>query len=125
MPAITQEEQIIENENRLLEALKTGNLNVLDEMLHDNLLFNIPTGQTITKAIDLENYRSGTLMISEITSTDRVVSSIDNTLSVVAVTLHLKGSYAGHTINDNFRYLRVWKLFGTTWKVIGGSGVHL
>ncbi len=33
---MTQDEQIIECENRLLEALRTGEIKVLDELLHDN-----------------------------------------------------------------------------------------
>lgn len=41
---MTQEEQIIKSEKRLLEAMKTSDINVLDELLHDNLIFNIPTG---------------------------------------------------------------------------------
>ena len=69
---MTQDEQIIECENRLLEALKTGDIKVLDELLYDNLIFNIPTGQTITKAMDIDNYRSGILTVSEILATDQI-----------------------------------------------------
>jgi len=58
---MTQDEQIIECEKRLLEALKNGDIQVLHELLHDNLIFNIPTGQTITKEMDIENHRSNLL----------------------------------------------------------------
>ena len=81
---MTQDQQIIKCEKRLSEALKTG------ELLHDNLIFNIPTGQTITKEMDIENYRSGILTVSEILTTDQIIKSIDD-ISTVAVTLHLKG----------------------------------
>ncbi len=121
---MTQEQQIIENENRLLGALKTGDIKVLDELLHDNLIFNIPTGQTITKAMDIENYQSGILTVSEILATDRIVNFIDDT-STVAVTLHLKAKYADQIIDGKFRYLRVWKLIGNSWKVIAGSGFQI
>lgn len=121
---MTQEEQIIECEKRLLEALETGDLKVLDELLHDNLIFNIPTGQTITKAMDIENYRSGILTVSKVLATDRIITSIDD-ISMVAVTLHLQAKYADQIIDGNFRYLRVWKLFGNSWKVIAGSGFQI
>lgn len=121
---MTQEEQIIECEKRLLRALTTGDIKVLDELLHDNLIFNIPTGQTITKAIDIDNYRSGILMVSEILVTDQIIKSIDE-ISTVTVTLHLKAKYADQLIDGNFRYLRVWKLIENSWKVIAGSGFQI
>jgi hypothetical protein len=31
----------------------------------------------------------------------------------------------GQEIDGKFRYLRVWKRFGDSWKVIGGSVVAL
>lgn len=121
---MTQDEQIIECEKRLLEALETGDIKVLDELLHDNLIFNIPTGQTITKAMDIENYHSGILTVSEISATDQIIKSIDD-ISTVAVTLHLKAKYADQIVDGKYRYLRVWKLVGNSWKVIAGSGFHI
>ena len=121
---MTQDEQIIEYENRLLEAMKTGDIKVLDELLHDNLIFNIPTGQTITKAMDIENYRSGIMTVSEILATDQIIKSIED-ISTVAVTLDLKAKYAGQIVEGKFRYLRVWKMFDNSWKVIAGSGFQI
>jgi hypothetical protein len=121
---MTQEEQIIECENRLLEALTTGDIKVFDELLHDNLIFNIPTGQTITKAMDIDNYRSGILTVSEILATDQIIKSIDD-ISTVAVTLYLKAKYADQIVDGKFRYLRVWKLVENSWKVIAGSGFQI
>ena len=116
--------QIIECEDRLLEAMKTGDIKILDELIHDNLIFNIPTGQTITKAIDLDNYRSGMLIINEIVATDQIIQSFDDTY-IVAVTIQLKAKYATQNIDGQFRYLRVWKLIENSWKIIAGSGFQI
>lgn len=121
---MTQDEQIIECEERLLEALKTGDIQALDELLHDNLIFNIPTGQTINKEMDIENYRSGIMTVYDISTSDRTIKTDENVATVV-VTVYLKAKYADQIIEEKFRYLRVWKLINNTWKVIAGSGVQI
>lgn len=121
---MTRDEQVIECERRLLEAMKTSDIKVLDELLHDDLIFNIPTGQTITKAMDIENYRSGVLTVFEILATDQIIKSIDD-ISTVVVTLHLNVKYAEQIVDGKFRYLRVWKLIDNSWKVIAGSGIRI
>ena len=119
-----QKEQIIDCEKHLIKALENGDIEVLDRLLHDNLIFNIPTGQTITKSIDIENYRSGILKISNASASDQVIEIIDD-IAIVAVTLHLKAKYLDQNIDGKFRYLRVWKLINNSWKVIAGSGFEI
>lgn len=121
---MTKEEQIIDCENRLLDAIRNGDIDTLDALLHDSLIFNIPTGQTITKIVDIENYRLGIMTVNEILATDQTIMIIEDS-SVVAVTIHLKSKYAGQIIDGKFRYLRVWKLFDKSWKVIAGSGFQI
>lgn len=121
---MTQEEQIIDCENRLLDAMKNGDTNTLNELLHDSLIFNIPTGQTITKEMDIENYRSGIMTVNEISTTDRMIKTIEN-ITTVVVTIHLKAKYADQIIDGKFRYLRVWQLFNNSWKIIAGSGFQI
>ncbi len=121
---MTQDEQIIECENRLLEALKSGDITVLDELIHESLIFNIPTGQTITKEMDIENYRSGIMNVYDITTSDRTIKANEN-VSTVVVTVYLKAKYADQIVDGKFRYLRVWKLFDNSWKVIAGSGFQI
>ncbi|MDQ2998188.1 MAG: nuclear transport factor 2 family protein [Chloroflexota bacterium] len=120
----TYKAQIIASENSLMEAMKTNNLEHLDTLLHDDLLFNGPTGATATKAIDLQNYRSGNIHLHTVVSSDQTVHLIGDT-AVVAVTVALKGDYLGQALDGKFRYIRVWKLVESTWKVIAGSVVPL
>ena len=121
---MTQDEQIIACEIRLLEAIKTGDIDVLEELLHDRLIFNIPTGQTITKSMNIENYRLGIMTVDDISVTNQIITTIDN-ISTVAVTVDLKGKYGDQIIAGKFRYLRVWKLFNNSWKIIAGSGIQI
>ena len=120
----TRNAQVIALENRLLEAMKTSNVDLLDSLLHDDLLFNGPAGETATKALDLKNYRSGNINLHTLESSDLLLSAIGDDV-VVAVTIQIAGNYLGREIDGRFRYLRVWKSFGDGWKVIAGSVVAL
>ena len=116
--------QVVAREQSLLIAMKTSDAELLDELLHDDLLFNGPNGETATKAADLANYRSGNIHLHTVEASDRVLSTIGDDV-VVAVTVRIQGSYLGQAVDGRFRYLRVWKAFGSDWKVIAGSVVPL
>jgi len=120
----SREPEIIASENSLLEAMKTNNVERLEALLHDDLLFNGPTGETATKALDLQNYRSGNIHLHKVASSDQTIRLIGDN-AVVVVTVLLQGDYLGQALDDKFRYIRVWKLAEGTWKVIAGSVVPL
>lgn len=120
----THKAQVIDNEKKLLSAMKTNNVELLDQLLHDELLFNGPSGETATKAMDLENYRSGNINLHTLESSDLMLNMVADDV-VVAVTVEILGNYLGQEIDGKFRYLRVWKLFENNWKVIAGSVVTL
>jgi ketosteroid isomerase-like protein len=112
--------QVIASEAALLDAMRASNADLLDTLLHDDLLFNGPTGQTATKAADLANYRSGNIHLHTVRASDHLFSEIGDDV-IVAVTVELGGSYMGQQIDGRFRYLRVWKRLGDRWQVIAGS----
>lgn len=121
---ITITDQIIASEKALLLAIKNRDIDSLNNLLHDDLLFNLPNGQTITKATDLDAHRSGQMTIFAIEAKEQQINMIGDT-AVVAVTINLKGKYIDDSIDGTFGYLRVWKNFNNQWKVIGGSCVEL
>jgi len=113
-------EQIVNAEIELLTAIKNANVTALEELLHDDLLFNLPDGQTITKEFDLEAYRSGKMKIDALEASDQLINIIHDT-AVVSVAILLKGTYNQEPIKGNFRYIRVWKQCDEKLKVIAGS----
>jgi ketosteroid isomerase-like protein len=117
-------ETIVNAEIELLTAIKTADVAALDKLLHDDLLFNLPEGQTITKEFDLETYRSGKVKIETLEAADQIINIIEDT-AVVSVIILLKGTYDNNPIANSFRYIRVWKQFGESLKVIAGSCVAL
>ena len=72
------ENSILEQENKLYRAIKDGNVTALDYLLHDDLLFIIPSGETITKEIDLNTYRDGALKIDELLPEIEKLNIIDD-----------------------------------------------
>ncbi len=43
--------EIEELENKILSALQNRDIKTMEELLHENLLFNLPSGQTVTKKL--------------------------------------------------------------------------
>lgn len=70
------EAEVVARESALLRAMTTNDVALLDDLLHDDLLFNGPDGQTGTKAQDLANYRSGGIQLRRAEASDRLVSAI-------------------------------------------------
>ncbi|SEP17043.1 protein of unknown function [Flavobacterium sp. CF108] len=119
-----EKDLIVNAEIELLTAIKNADVSVLERILHDDLLFNLPTGETITKEFDLNSYRSGKMKIDSLEASDQIINIIDNT-AVVTVSVSLKGTYDNNPINGVLKYIRVWKQFDGHLKVIAGSCVQL
>jgi ketosteroid isomerase-like protein len=116
--------EIIACETQLLEAMQTSNAELLAQLLHEQLLFNLPTGETATKAMDMANYRSGNIDLASLTASDRTIEVIGDN-AVVVVTVEIHGNYMGQDLNGKFRYLRVWQHCDNRWQIIAGSVVPL
>jgi hypothetical protein len=117
-------EQIMEHEQKLFLAIQQSDVQMLDELIHDDLLFNIPTGQTGTKAMDLDAYASGNMRVQSAVPSDYTINIIDN-VAVVCVTVALKAEFFGQPVDSTFRYNRVWLNIGKQWKIISGSCIQM
>lgn len=117
-------ETVVSAEIELLTAIKNADVSALEKFLHDDLLFNLPDGNTINKEFDLNSYRSGKMKIDSIEASDQIINIIDDS-AVVAVTISLKGTYDNNSLNGVFKYIRVWKQFEENLKIIAGSCIAL
>jgi ketosteroid isomerase-like protein len=121
---LISKEQVMDCESRLLEAIKKSDLPTLDELLHGDLLFNSASGETVTKAMDMEVHRSGKVTVHEMSASEHMISLIGDT-AVVTLTVQTKGSYLDSAFDGKLRYVRVWKLFNDKLKVIAGSFIQV
>jgi hypothetical protein len=119
-----EKKDIINAEKTLLSAMKKGDVETLDELLHEDLLFNIPNGQTITKTIDLETYRSGNMNLNEITSLQQNINLIHDN-AIVSTLIEMKGKYFDFSLDGKYKIIRIWKSCNGKLKVIAGSSIKL
>lgn len=119
-PTEVSVENVLAYENRLYKAMKESDTTMLDLLLHDDLLFTIPTGEVITKEKDLKNYREGIIEIEELIPQTESLNIIEDT-AVITLTIILKGKFRGNSFETQYRYIRFWKSIENELKVIGGS----
>lgn len=124
MKAVITKSDILELENKLYKAIKESDVNALDELLHNDLLFIIPSGEVITKEIDLKTYRDGGLKINELNPQTEDLNIIDD-VAVITLTMEIKGNYNNEPFEAKYRYIRFWKKFEKGIKVVGGSGMSI
>jgi len=117
-------EEVLKAENMLLHAMHQSDLEKLDALLFEDLLFTIPNGQTITKEIDLNAYASGEMNITKIEASNLQMNLLEN-VAVVSVNVHMEGSYASQPMDGDYKIIRVWKQFQDGLKVIAGSSIML
>ena len=111
--------EIIHCEERLLDAIRNSDIDHLDFLIHDDLIFIGPDGVPVSKIADLEKYRSETVRINELVTTNQHIKALGDT-AVVSVEIALSGKIDGEIVQGNYQYLRVWKSVGNSWQVIAG-----
>jgi hypothetical protein len=117
-------EDVVEAENKLFSAQLVSNVDILDQLLHNELVAVAPTGQIVTKEMDLSSHRAKTMIIENASTVIDDIKIIgDTALSIVTMTA--KGKMMGTPLEGQFRYFRVWKRFDDTLKVVGASFMQL
>lgn len=124
MDRIITEQDILEQEKKLYKAIKESEVSLLEELLHNDLLFILPGGEVITKEIDLNTYRNGALKVHELLPKVENLNIIDD-MAVITLKMGIKGSFNDLPFDANYRYIRFWKKFDDGIKVVGGSGTAL
>ena len=121
--AITRD-NVVEAENKLFSAQLVSDVDALDQLLHDDLIAVSPTGEIVTKEMDLDSHRAKTMIVEDAsTEINDIKITGDTALSIV--TLTAKGKVMETPLEGKFRYFRVWKRFDGALKVIGASFMQL
>jgi hypothetical protein len=110
-------DEVYAMEVRLREAMLSGDVELLDSILVDDLIFTNQDGQRLSKADDLAAHRSGRLKITKLDISNQHVRP-SGTCAIVAIAANVAGSFDGHRFVGLFSYTRVWQNVGGNWKVV-------
>jgi Domain of unknown function (DUF4440) len=106
------EEQIVEIEERLRQAMLKSDVAELDALIAPELIFTSYLGQLVSKQQDLAIHQSGILKFRALTLSEQHIQ-LNEGFSVVSVKMHILGSYEGTEVDQPFRFTRVWSVSST------------
>lgn len=106
-------------ETRLGAAMLASDVDALDALICDDLLFVGPSGEMISKAMDLETHRSGDIQFTRLEPKEQQIRVLDR--AAVAVTqIFVAGTFGGNPFAGEMRYMRVWQRDENGWRVLAG-----
>ena len=109
-------------EEALRTAMLSGDVESLDRLLDDDLLFVAPNGELARKSDDLDNYRSGNQSIHKHVPRDLVIALHGDDVAVSSVVVELAGQIRGEAFEATVRYTRTWRRGSSgRWRIIGGA----
>ena len=100
--------EIVVLEEQLRAAQLGGNVDALDRLVADDLLFTGPDGQLATKAQDLESHRSGAVRLLKHEPEELRVRRVSQDVHVAALRARLEVRVGGSIVSGSYRYTRVW-----------------
>jgi ketosteroid isomerase-like protein len=106
-------------EERLWKAQLSGDVETLDALIADDLLFAGLAGSLETKAADLEQHRSRALKITKLDPVDFRVRPIPGG-AITSVKMDASAVVAGNVTSATLRYTRVWISENGRWQIAGG-----
>ncbi len=117
---------IIESyENRLKEAMLSSNIEELDLLLSDDLIFTDQTGTLYSKQDDINAHKSGFVSIQSIDCSEHKIYVTQNT-AIVSVLMEISGIFGGNQITGKLRFTRTWyQVEQDKWQIIAAHSTQV
>ncbi|WP_446904676.1 nuclear transport factor 2 family protein [Burkholderia sp. YIM B11467] len=106
-------------EAALRTAMLANDVDALDALLDDELVFTVPTGQVISKEDDLSAHRAKLLRLDQLDFHETRACAIDEMI-LTTTKATLAGRFDGTAFDGTFAYTRLWRRSGAGWRVIAG-----
>lgn len=112
---------IVALEARLRAAQLAADVDALDALISDDLLFTGPDGRLGTKAEDLAAHGSGAVRVLQHEPDELRVRRIGAAVAVSALRVRMAVAVGGALVSGIFRYTRIWaREADDAWRVVGG-----
>ena|SRR5688572_19178890 len=112
--------EIVALEAELRRAQLEADVDALDRLIAEELLFTGPDGRLGTKAQDLDAHRSGVVRFREHEPTELRIRRVGADAAIVALCARLAVDVNGSTARGTYRYTRFWAREQGAWRVAGG-----
>ncbi|RXV65084.1 nuclear transport factor 2 family protein [Burkholderia stabilis] len=106
-------------EAALRTAMLANDVDALDALLDDELVFTVPTGQIISKEDDLAAHRAKLLRLDQLDFHETRACAIDEMI-LTTTKATLAGRFDGTAFDGTFAYTRLWRRSGAGWRVVAG-----
>ena len=113
--------EIVAGERRFRAAQLAGDVDALDELIGDDLLFAGPDGRLASKADDLAAYRNGTVRFELHEPAELSVRRLGDDVAVASLATLLRVRVNDEPVEAVHRYTRVWSRRDGRWRVVGGQ----
>ena len=107
MATTPSEEGLLSAERALHAAQRAGDVTALDRLLDDRLVAIGPDGARHTKSDDLEGYRSGFSVITQLVE-ESLELVVAGPTGVTFFTAAVAGTFGGEPMSARLRYTRTW-----------------
>ncbi len=114
-------QEISKLEERLNQAILNSDVQTLDQLMHDDLVFVNHLGMKLSKMEDLAPHIHGDLKITRLELSAQHIHSFGKDTFIVVVSKQIEGNYLEKSFEGKFRFMRIWKLSDKQWKVIAVS----
>lgn len=113
-------EEIKKLEEQLRIAMLNSDVETLNELIDDSLIFAGFNGEIVSKSIDLEIHRTKRQKITKIEPLEQIIK-MHGDCAVVAAKTRCEGTLDEIPISGIFRYTRIWAKKDDKWRIIAGS----
>ncbi|MBA2681893.1 MAG: nuclear transport factor 2 family protein [Ktedonobacteraceae bacterium] len=113
-------DEIRDVERQLQQAMVKNDVQALERLIHDDLVFIDVEGNVQGKRNDIESHASGAVVQTAVEFVEEPVMNLYGETAIVAVKAQVKVQLQGNPVEALCRYLRVWLFQDERWQIISG-----
>jgi ketosteroid isomerase-like protein len=114
-------DEIRDVERQLQQAMVKNDVQALERLIHDDLVFIDVEGNVQGKRDDIDSHASGAMVQTAVEFVEEPVMQLHGETAVVAVKAHVKAQLQGNPVEALCRYLRVWLFQDERWQILSGG----